>query len=309
MLSLPARMHRSIESHNVDFDALCDWIEGSVLFDYEGVSGTDIVDVLLEEGIYASQDFAWDIVDNAWVEIARRQEWMGGGAALTINGSASANGDWRHYPALTFCLVLSFAKWYPDWFKKNPPDFNEQGEIFETLAKESVQALFPGWQVYRTGWSRTQPVNLNVIVKEVVSLLGEIEGQMEPWTSPRAHEAGLDLLCYLPFTDSRVGVPVLMMQCASGTNWQEKLRTPDLRIWTKLIQFASDPKKAFAIPYALSNSNFSQSCNIADGIFLDRHRLLEPGRDNANWVSDEVRERIIGWVEPRINSLPRLSLV
>ena len=305
MLDLPSGMNRSVECHNVNFNALCDWIEGSVVLDQEEASGSDVVDILMEEGVYATQDFAWEIVDNAWTEIGRRQGWMGAGAAIALDATLKANGDWRDYPALAFCLVLSFAKWYPQWMTEFPPDFNEQGEIFECLAKESIKLIFPGWQIYRTGWSRTQPVGLNTIVKEIISRLGEMEGTLEPWTTAKAHEAGLDLLCYRPFDDARVGVPVLMMQCASGANWEEKLRTPDLRIWTKLIQFASDPKKGFTTPYALSNSEFMRNCNIGDAIFLDRHRLLEPGRDNPNWISADLRDRIIRWVEPRVNSLPR----
>src|ERR1051325_10682803 len=147
MLSLPTGMHRSVETHNINFNALCDWIEGSVLLDQEDVSGADIIDILTEEEIYSSQDFAWEIVDNAWIEIGRRQAWMGTNFALTVNGSMFANSDWRNYPALAFCLVLSFAKWYPAWARRNPADFNEQGEIFEALAKESVQLLFPGWEI------------------------------------------------------------------------------------------------------------------------------------------------------------------
>jgi hypothetical protein len=300
-------MNRSVEEHNLNFNAFCDWIEGSVLFDQDEISGSDIVDILTEEEIYTSQGFAWVIVENAWAEIERRQAWMGVGAAMDVGASLRPRGGWRERPALAFCLVLSFAKWYPAWARGFGVDFNEQGEIFEELAKEAIQLIFPGWEVYRTGWSRTQPIHLSTIVKEIISRLGEIEGQLEPWTSVHARDAGLDLLCYRPFDDARVGVPVLMMQCASGADWEEKLRTPHLKIWTKLIQFACVPKKAFSTPYALSDLDFIRNCNIADAIFLDRHRLLAPGRENPNWISAALRDRILAWIEPRVNSLPRLQ--
>jgi hypothetical protein len=62
--------------------------------------------------------------------------------------------------------------------------------------------------------------------------------------------------------------PVFLFQCGSGANWEAKLRAPDLRIWTKAILFPSDPKKAFAAPFALLSSEFTKNANIVDGLML-----------------------------------------
>lgn len=307
MLALPIGMNKSVETHNINFNAFCDWIEGSVLFGQEEISGADVVDILLEEDVYSNQDFAWEIVDNSWREIERRQTWMGSATAVEVGTSLRPLLSWLEQPALSFCLVLSFAKWYPRWAKQFGPDHTEQGELFEMLAKESISLTLPGWEIYHTGWTRTESVNLDIIVKQVISRLGELEGRMEPWTSVRANDAGLDILCYRPFVDDRVGVPVLMMQCASGVHWEDKLHTPNLRIWTKLVDFACDPKKAFSIPFALTDADFMSNCNKADAIFLDRYRLLSPGRDDPNWLSPELRDRMLAWLEPRVAVLPRLG--
>ena len=307
MLALPTGMSRSIEKHNIDFDAFYDWIEGTVLFEQEEVSGSDIVDILLEGNVYSDQDFAWEAVDNAWAEIERRQAWAGNGSAINVASHLSPQRRWQEVPGSSFCLSLSFAKWYPKWAASFGTDYNEQGDLFEELTKESLKAIFPDWKIDKTGWTPNDPDNLDVIVDEMISKLNEQEGKREPWTTPDAHEAGLDLLCYRAFPDGRVGVPLLMMQCASGKNWEEKLRTPDLRIWKKLILFASDPKKAFSIPYALSDSEFARTCNIADAVFLDRNRLLSPGSMNRDWISTELHDRIVLWLEPRLAQLPRLN--
>jgi hypothetical protein len=308
MLALPTGMNRSVERHNINFDAFYDWIEGGVLFDQEDLSGSDVVDILLEENVYSDQDLAWEAVDNAFVEIERRQDWLGTKKGIKVKTALSPEHPWRDLPALAFCLALSFAKWYPKWGNSFGNDFNEQGDLFEALAKQSLEAIFPDWEIHRTGWTPSEPDNLDVIVKDIISRLNEEEGKLEPWTTVGAHEAGLDLLCYRSFPDGRVGVPVLMMQCASGKNWEDKLRTPDLRIWKKLILFASDPKKAFSIPYALSDSEFVRNCNIADAIFLDRNRLLGTGSVNPDWLSNDLRDRMIAWLEPRIAQLPRLNV-
>ena len=65
MLTLPDnRMPRSIKMHNIAFEYLCDWIEGSILFDEteDEFSVMDVVDILISEEIYNDQDFAEQIV-------------------------------------------------------------------------------------------------------------------------------------------------------------------------------------------------------------------------------------------------------
>jgi len=104
---------------------------------------------------------------------------------------------------------------------------------------ESARKLLPGWQVRPTGWSPNRTCTIRHIAEEVALRLGEALGDVELWADEAAKESGLDLLCYRPFADGRVGVPVYLMQCASGRNWREKLHEPDLRLWTKIVQFAS----------------------------------------------------------------------
>ncbi len=127
---------------------------------------------------------------------------------------------------------------------------------------ESARKLLPGWQVRPTGWSPNRTCTIRHIAEEVALRLGEALGDVELWADEAAKESGLDLLCYRPFADGRVGVPVYLMQCASGRNWREKLHEPDLRLWTKIVQFASAPKKAFSTPFALSDHDFVRACNL-----------------------------------------------
>lgn len=307
MLVLPTvGIARSINQHNVQLDVLCDWIEGSVLFDDEELSAADVIDALIENSIYAEQDFAWHMMNDAWAELKRRQSCIGRGSPIEISGQRLKRlRSWQETPAHSFCIALAFAKWYPDWAKTFGKDYNEQGELFEKLTKESMERLFPDWEIHPTGWTRTHASKLDEVVKDVASRLGEAVGDIELWTDDTAHEAGLDLLCYRSFGDNRVGLPVFLMQCGSGGRWDGKLHTPILRIWTKVVQFASDPKKAFAMPFALLDEEFRKKCNLVDGLFLDRYRLLSPGRTIPDWVSEELKAALVAWLEPRIETLPR----
>ena len=135
--------------------------------------------------------------------------------------------------------------------------------------------------------------------------LGEQAGKLG--TFPRfkvAKDAGLDVVLSRPFSDNRIGFPVYLVQCASGTKWEGKRNEPNLNVWKTFVDFAVMPKKALAIPFALADEDFWFSCRHMDGMLIDRMRLLSGGRRNPNWVSNDVKRRVIDWMAPRVKALP-----
>lgn len=307
MLAIPERgFARSVEVHNTNLDVLADWIEASLLFPEETeISSVQVVDLLSEAQIYERQAFAWERVDDAWTELRRRQECLGDSSPFAIEPiRLTRRTAWRDTPAYSFCLILSLAKWYPTWAKRFGRDYTEQGELFELVTRASLESLFIGWRFHLTGWTRTRANKLGAVVREIAALLGETIGKIERWTRPGANEAGLDLLCYRPFSDARVGVPVYLVQCASGGDWESKLHTPRLEIWQRLVEFAATPRKAFATPFAFLDEDFIRNCALVDGLLIDRCRLLSAGRENPDWIAPELRARLLAWLEPRIAQLP-----
>lgn len=305
MLSLPSTgFHRSVSAHNVDLAICCDWIEASALFTGKPIVSSEIVDVLQEQQVYDSQEFAWALVSDLWSHLQRRTHLMGQGYPFNLGKSRlESRGNWKGFAPYSFCLTLSLTKSYPLWAKSFGPDYTDQGELFEALTAESVSNSLTGWSVHPTGWTRGHPAQLAGIVEKIAGLLGEVAGDLKRWTSPRAHEEGSDLLCYRPFRDGRVGVPTYLFQCASGEDWEGKLHTPDLTVWSKAIIFAAQPKKAFSLPFALSDSDFLQSCNRVNGLLLDRHRLLAPGQRKRDWMTENLSKRLIRWMRPRVKEL------
>lgn len=311
MLSIPTRgISRSVDAHNVKLDVLCDWIEASVLFVDGELSPINVVDTLTEEYIYAKQDMASRMVGDAWAELRRRQSCLGDGTSFTITTDriTRRRRSWKDTPAHSFCVLLSLAKWYSDWARQFGKDYTEQGELFEELTKQSLEAQFLGWQMHLTGWSRTRTHRLTEVVEMVANRLGESKGNIERWNKPTAKEAGLDLLCYRPFPDNRVGIPVYLMQCASGGDWAGKLHTPSLKIWTDMVKFIAKPKRAFATPFAFLDDDFVRNCQLVGGMLLDRYRLLSAVNHKKNWLSNELKKRLIAWSAPRISKLPRRDL-
>ena len=296
-------------THNIKLSVLCDWIEGNVLFDNEDVSKIDIVDILREEEIYDDPDIAMQLVNSAWNELKRRLRWIGNkGPFSFFNQTIRSQFSWEEAPAHSFCILLSMPQCYHDWSTAlHQGDYSEQGRLFESLTKVSIENQFSDWEVYQTGWSRTNVIKLSDIVDEIANRLGEIKGEIEPWANPDGNDEGLDLLCYRPFLDDRGGIPVYLMQCASGKHWGDKLYTPDLKVWTKIINFMATPRKAFAIPFALLDEEFAARCNRVDGMLLDRYRLLAAVNYNKKWTSDFLEKEIIDWMIPRLDTLPRYN--
>ena len=290
-------------THHVKLKILCDWIEASVLFDQEDLSTTDVVEILKEEGIYNDSDPALEIVKRGWRELKRRLSWIGEGSPFSfIPRKIRRMSSWEEYPAHSFCVLLSMPQCYDDWLTSG---YGERGRLFESMTKASIENQFSDWKVYHAGWSASNPVKLSEVVDEVANLLGEEKGNIEPWENPDGNDAGLDLLCYRPFPDNRVGVPVYLMQCASGKNWINKLHEPHLKTWTEMVGFAATPRKAFAIPFALCDNEFKRRCIRVDGMLLDRYRLLSAAKYNKEWVPNCLKDRIIDWMTPKLETLPR----
>ena len=262
--------------HNIKLEILCDWIEASVLFDEEDLSTTDVVDILTKEEIYDDSDLALEIVEWGWRKLKRRLRWIGEGSPFSFIGRKMRRmRSWEENPAHSFCILLSMPLCYTDWSTGlHGVGYSEQGRLFESLTKASIESQFSDWEVYQAGWSVSNPVKLSEVVDEVASRLGEEMKNITPWENPEGNDAGLDLLCYRPFPDNRAGIPVYLMQCASGKNWKFKLKEPDLKTWMKMIDFVAIPRKAFAIPFALPDDEFKSRCNVVDGLLLDRYRLL-----------------------------------
>ena len=175
MLPIPdSGMPRSINQHNIEFGFLCDWIEGSILFAEDEFSTTDIVDALIDGGIYIESDFAMQNVLNAWQELDRRLKCVAPRIPFSVSDSRVQRIiSWQDAPAHSFCVLLSLGQCYKGWWNRvSGSDYNEQGELFELLTQESLREQFLDWQIKRTGSSHTQSMKLHEVVHRVANWLG-----------------------------------------------------------------------------------------------------------------------------------------
>ncbi|UYT54530.1 hypothetical protein OHI65_09205 [Brucella sp. MAB-22] len=310
MMSLPEEGFRKKGPYVADnVELISDWVEASVLFLDGESSLSDIVDILLESNFYTSQEKAWDFATDVRLCIERRQRILGQGYPFVVEDQMRivSKGEWSDYAPYSFCLILSLLPSYRSWRQHFGSDYTEQGVLFEDLSVESVRLTMAGWEVVKTGWSKQEAAGLGAVAERCAGHLREGLGDLNHWVRGSENEAGLDILCYRAFGDDRAGFPIYLFQCASGANWTEKRKTPDLDIWKRIIIFTCDPKKGFAMPFSLTDQEYRLSTNIVNGLLLDRLRLLSPGAEIQHWLSAPLIEQICEWCSSRIDKIPSIQ--
>lgn len=308
MLALPeAGMARSVLKHNVDRDKLCDWIEASAVFQADRLSKSDVIDVLVENEVYETQDFASEIVEDAWNILQHRINYLQSPLGIAVDQNRiTRERDWKTFPAYGFCLALSCSELYPRWSNQWTTAPSVQGDIFEELTAESLRRAFGGWTIRRVGWSPENKAKLRTTIGEIISELNEVAGsEIDLYVDQHSNEIGLDVLAYFPYQDGVASFPVFMVQCASGKNWIGKRQTPDINIWRSVISFASHPVRGFAMPFAFASPrDFRKHAKTVDGMFIDRTRLLKAFGGGVHDFPAALAARLAEWTSAQLAHIP-----
>ena len=201
MITIPTRgMPRSVNIDRVNPDVLADWVEASVIFQDGELSQAEVIDRLVEEDVYQSQDLAQKRVSDTWKELERRINLCMNSYALTVEGTwIRGIEDWKDNPAHIFCLLLSIAPSYDWWVKEFGNDYTDQGEIFELVTEQALKTLVPGWSTLLTGWRRTSTEGFRQIAAKVAKVVGSDAPNLNLWNDTHAKDMTLDVLLYRPF--------------------------------------------------------------------------------------------------------------
>ncbi len=271
------------------------------MFLEEELSQTDVVDHLVQEQIFEEQDSASEFVLSAWSALERRLSWLGSYTPIVFRDRWMVRQlGWKDVPAYSYCLVVSLGSSYEDWHKTFGPNYIEQGRLFESITRAAMEARFRGWKFLQTGWSRNNTSKLAAVIDDLISAIDERRGNPDDYLNEDAKDAGVDLVWQLRFVDARGGAPTYLAQCASGKNWVEKVNEPSIKEWTKIVDFAVPPGKAFSLPFSLSERELRRQSNRAGGLMVDRYRLLAQADPELVWVPGPLRVELIDWLDGRI---------
>lgn len=298
----------SVKVHRSDVMIVADWVEATSLFFNRSVSKMEVRDFLCDNDYYQDQTFAMLFVDMVWGEISTRSGWVKTYAVFKTDKQAvKPQLKWEDALGYAFCLMLTHLQRYSQ--KQHPKlyttSYIAQGDLFERFSEESLARL--GWKTLRTGWaSGINNTGFQLIIDQVSKELNEdwINGPAAK-VFKNAKEEGLDLVVHSPFADNRVGRAYFLMQCASGGDWEDKLHTPRIEVWNKLIVFTTDPRRGFCFPLALGEDEFRATCAKCTGLLMDRYRLLSSGTGLTANLSANLQADILKWLKPRVAALPK----
>ena len=302
MLSHPIGFLRSVRERNIEDSLFLDWLEATSMFLEEELSQTDVVDHLVQEQIFEERDSASEFVLAAWSALERRLSWLGSCTPIVFKDRWMIRQfDWRNVPAYSYCLIVSLGSRYEDWHTTFGPNYIEQGRLFESITRAAMEARFRGWRFLQTGWSRDNTSKLAAVIDDLISAIDERKGNPDEYLDQDAKDAGVDLVWHLRFADARGGAPIYLAQCASGKNWVQKVNEPNIKEWTKIVDFAVPPNKAFSIPFSLSERELRRQSNRAGGLMVDRYRLLAQDDSESTWIPGPLSRELIDWLDQRIS--------
>jgi hypothetical protein len=313
MLPLPVKgFSRSVTKNNIDRSIMGDWLEASALFCGETFSINDVVDILVESELVdrvtehetdSDQDLAYGIAEEGWTEIRNRVRHSGVSSAYRMHDkTVEPTAPWQSDPVRSFLIVLSLAPLYPKWAEACRA-VGDQGLLFERVSARACKEIFREWTIYEAGWSAAGPKTVSDIVADMVGTLG-VRGNanLGDWAPIHAKDGGLDLICFRAFPDLRECVPWYAIQCASGSNWKEKLHQPSTNKWKTYLDSSFEPTRALMIPFVVDRESMMQRSLDICGPLFDRTRLLSVGQGIQDWM-DDIKTELVDWCAPRIELL------
>lgn len=282
-----------------DAETEADWAELSCLLKGNSISRSEIESILEEANV---QDIE-DTLGNIWQQIEWRHSRFP--RCHPVNASAGRlerTRTWKRGLSYVFMLLLSCHTFYQST-KIRGNRWKETSKLFERLVTNAMQGYL-GYAV-NIGAPRQAdlPGNFDKCVDHLCRLTKEHKGLKDPLVHWRK-DAGVDVVVWRPF-DDRCGQVILLVQCAAGEKWYEKINEIDLKKWGRLVHFAADPIRALAFPKVYSISSMESEDRWVDyscsgGILLDRLRITAFA---SGILEPNLRNEITAWCSRQINGL------
>ena len=154
----------------------------------------------------------------------RGQQW-----SITLKSAVVSNEDAAARDCYIFCLLTSAIR--DQFLSGTNLDPLKQAIAFQFQAISTEAAAdVVGGEAISFGWPRPCGTAFQPMLFEVSKKLrlGKPLDAVPLWSKNREKDAGVDVIAWREFVDSRPGKLVLLGQVASGNNWTEKTVTSDI---------------------------------------------------------------------------------
>ena len=260
-------------------NAIADWVELYICINQEEVSKAMLSSYIEESSGFEPRE---EDVDGIWVELGFRELLYGEDPPFTVESQVvRCNFCWENHPEYITCLIFSVFG--------NPTNTTRSANLFEKISSKAAKN-------YLGGESLIYGTQSNMNVEELARCLNERFGY-EPPSSRK--DRNLDVVVWKPFGDNRKSQMIVLMQCAAGKNWKSKLTELSIRAWSRYINFACEPIRAFSVPIAISDNEVLEEISLDGGLIIDRPRIYRytKGYD----VDINLEKELKVWCMERIN--------
>lgn len=175
-------------------------------------------------------------------------------------------------------------------------------KLFERLTCEAIGRYLSGSGAVfgsPSDQDETQDKRESQIKRRIKKFADDLKERFCEAPPSRFNDRGLDVIGWIPFSDERSGQVVVLLQCAAGHNWRDKLPVP-IDAWLQYVHWACNPLKAFAVPCVVDEKDWHEMSKDK-GILFDRVRIL-------NLLSDGVKDPALcneldSWVTNQLTDL------
>ncbi len=278
-----------IEIPNIDsVESVADWVELMLALEGGEISKATISSVI--EGNLGSE-VPETFLSAVWRSLEYRSNLYNFPVYLLSERTVESRLDLVTRGEYLMCLILSLFG--------VPGNAQVPGKLFERITKEAVKNYLHGEAIV-FGWpfERIEGNDEPAIMQMVKLLALTLSEKFCETPASRFKDRGLDVVGWTPHSDKRSSQVVILLQCAAGHNWVDKLPVPS-KAWCQYIHWASNPITAFAVPCVIGEREWHEASNDK-GILFDRIRIINLVK---NGIEDaELREAVDSWTHNELQN-------
>ena len=232
------------------------------------------------------------MADAAFEQLELREEYLGEAYPFAVNGALEAKPRALEtvYAFLTSATLLG---------SRSGPTSESVASLFEFVSRAALVRYLGGpttARAYDFGFPRRNgPKAFYDAVEDLCQQLGEGLGCRVPKPqSAHVKDAKLDVVAWVPFGDRRTNQLSVFGQCATGSNWRDKLTellpAAFCKRWFR-EQPAATPSSAFFVPRHIEERYWPEAAVGDQRILFDRLRIVRLLGD----MDEDLTNRCAAW--------------